>query len=459
MEFDIGKIVLENELTISDLELDVIKTPTNVMEKTITENGIYEAVEDDVDGYSIVHVSVSEPSGTIDIVKNGIYDVKNDASANVNVAPLLEEKSVIPTKEVREITPDNNFDGLSRVIVQPIPDEYIIPEGTRNINQNGDFDVREKATVVVNVPEKVLGSKTITENGVYNPINDGLDGYNYVNVATSGVNINDYYYTKDTYYGGIRKYIKEIPMLNTETLDTMYEFFAGCTNLTNIPNINTSKVTNMRMIFSGCTKIKTIPMLNTEKVTNMQGMFTECTSLIEIPKLYTNNVADMSSMFSYCKNLKTIPTMNTNKVTTMSMMFYQSGITTIPELNTSNVTSAYNMFYSCSGLITIPKLNFENVNNVSGFLTGAESVVNIGGFENLGKAYLTDKSANYTNYGLVLTNCSKLTHDSLMNIINNLYDIKTKGCKEQRLQLGPTNLAKLTDEEKQIAIDKGWNLS
>ena len=371
----------------------------------------------------------------------------------------LQEKEATPTKERQEIKADQQYDGLSKVVVNAIPDEYIIPEGTRNINQNGDYDVREKATVVVNVPEKVLGSKTITENGVYNPINDGLDGYNYVNVATSGVNINDYYYTKDTYYGGIRKYIKEIPMLNTETLDTMYEFFAGCTNLTNIPNINTSKVTNMRMIFSGCTKIKTIPILNTEKVTNMQGMFTECTSLIEIPELDTNNVTDMSSMFSYCKNLKTIPTMNTNKVTTMSMMFYNSGITTIPELNTSKVTSVYNMFYSCSDLITIPKLNFENVNNVSGILSGASNVVNIGGFENLGKAYLTDKSANYTNYGLVLTNCSKLTHDSLMNIINNLYDIKTKGCKEQRLQLGPTNLAKLTDEEKQIAIDKGWNVS
>ena len=371
----------------------------------------------------------------------------------------LQEKEATPTKERQEIKADQQYDGLSKVVVNAIPDEYIIPEGTRNINQNGDYDVREKATVVVNVPEKVLGSKTITENGVYNPINDGLDGYNYVNVATSGVNINDYYYTKDTYYGGIRKYIKEIPMLNTETLDTMYEFFAGCTNLTNIPNINTSKVTNMRMIFSGCTKIKTIPILNTEKVTNMQGMFTECTSLIEIPELDTNNVTDMSSMFSYCKNLKTIPTMNTNKVTTMSMMFYNSGITTIPELDTSNVTSVYNMFYSCSDLITIPKLNFENVNNVSGVLYGASNVVNIGGFENLGKAYLTNKSANYSNYGLVLTNCSKLTHDSLMNIINNLYDIKTKGCKEQRLQLGPTNLAKLTEEEKQIAINKGWNVS
>ena len=371
----------------------------------------------------------------------------------------LQEKEATPTKEKQEIVAEKQYDGLSKVVVNAIPDEYIIPEGTRNINQNGDYDVREKATVVVNVPEKVLGSKTITENGVYNPINDGLDGYNYVNVATSGVNINDYYYTNDTYSGGIRNYIKEIPTLNTENLTTMYAFFAGCQNLINIPNINTSNVTNMSTMFNGCNKLKTIPALNTSKVTDMSGMFSECPSLIEVPELDTSNVTTMSSMFNRCKNLKTVPTMNTNKVTTMSMMFYYSGITTIPELDTSKVTNVYNMFYSCSGLITIPKLNFENVNNVSGFLTGAESVVNIGGFENLGKAYLTNKSANYTNYGLVLTNCSKLTHDSLMNVINNLYDIKTKGCQAQRLQLGPTNLAKLTDEEKQIAIDKGWNLS
>ena len=371
----------------------------------------------------------------------------------------LQEKEATPTKEKQEIKADQQYDGLSKVVVNAIPDEYIIPEGTRNINQNGDYDIRQKATVVVNVPEKVLGSKTITENGVYNPINDGLDGYNYVNVATSGVDINDYYYTNNNYSGDIRAYIKDVPTLNTENLTTMYAFFSNCQNLTNIPNINTSNVTNMSTMFSGCKKIKTIPMLNTEKVTNMQGMFIECASLIEIPELDTSNVTTMTSMFNRCTNLKTIPTMNTNKVTSMALMFYYSGITTIPELDTSNVTNVYNMFYSCSDLITIPKLNFENVDNVSGFLYGAGNVINIGGFENLGKAYLTNKSANYTNYGLVLTNCSKLTHDSLMNIINNLYDIKTKGCKEQRLQLGPTNLAKLTDEEKQIAINKGWNVS
>ena len=46
-----------------------------------------------------------------------------------------------------------------------------------------------------------------------------------------------------------------------------------------------------------------------------------------------------------------------------------------------------------------------------------------------------------------------------MNIINKLYDIKTKGCKAQRLQLGSTNLAKLTEEEIAIATNKGFNVS
>ena len=46
-----------------------------------------------------------------------------------------------------------------------------------------------------------------------------------------------------------------------------------------------------------------------------------------------------------------------------------------------------------------------------------------------------------------------------MNIINNLYDIKTKGCNPQGLVLGSINLAKLTSEEIAIATNKGFNVS
>lgn len=54
-----------------------------------------------------------------------------------------------------------------------------------------------------------------------------------------------------------------------------------------------------------------------------------------------------------------------------------------------------------------------------------------------------------------LSPCPKLTHDSLMVIINGLQTVTTA----QTLTLGATNLAKLTDEEKKVATDKGWTIA
>ena len=84
---------------------------------------------------------------------------------------------------------------------------------------------------------------------------------------------------------------------------------------------------------------------------------------------------------------------------------------------------------------------------------------NFGGLENIGEAYLTTKSELYSYYTISLNYSTKLTHESLMNVINNLYDIANKGVMPQQLVLGSTNLAKLTAEEIQIATDKGFEIS
>ena len=52
--------------------------------------------------------------------------------------------------------------------------------------------------------------------------------------------------------------------------------------------------------------------------------------------------------------------------------------------------------------------------------------------------------------------CVNLTHDSLMNVINEAGDVTSN---PQTLTLGTTNLNKLTDEEKAIATNKGWTLA
>ena len=92
----------------------------------------------------------------------------------------LQEKEVIPTKEVQVIVADETYDGLSKVTVQSIPNEYIVPSGEIEFTQNGTYDVTDKASAKVNIKEKVLGTKTITENGTYKAIDDNLDGYSEV---------------------------------------------------------------------------------------------------------------------------------------------------------------------------------------------------------------------------------------------------------------------------------------
>ena len=74
----------------------------------------------------------------------------------------FQEKEITPTEELQEVKPDENYDGLSKVVVNAIPSEYIVPSGDITITASGTYDVKDKINAIVNIPEKQLGTKTIT---------------------------------------------------------------------------------------------------------------------------------------------------------------------------------------------------------------------------------------------------------------------------------------------------------
>lgn len=311
MEYELSEIKLENEL-ILDLELDILKIEPKLGEKNIVENGEYIPQDEGLDGYSKVNVNIP--------------------------IPKLEESQRIE----------------------------IVENGNYNIKPSGNYDAIKKVEVNVNVPEPKLGTKTITSNGTYKAIDDSLDGYSEVEVATSGVDINEYY--------------------------------------------DLTKKTSGSMI----TRIIKVPLVDTSDYTAFNNFFSDLSGLLEIPPI-----------------------------------------------DTSNGESFYNFFYLCISLNKIPLLDFSKATRVDTvFNTGGYYIYveEIGGFKNLGKAYRTNVSENYPEYKFNMSNV-ETSHESLMNTINNLYDIKTKGVKPQQFMLGSKNLAKLTAEEIAIATSKGWTVN
>ena len=255
-----------------------------------------------------------------------------------------------------------------------------------------------------------------------------------------------------------------IPNIETSSVTNIDTMFSHCYSLTTIPQLNTGNITSMNNMFYDCYSLTTIPQLNTGNVTNMHNMFYDCYSLKTIPQLDTSNVTNMDNMFSSCRSLTTIPQLNTGNVTNMNNTFAScSSLETVPQLNTSNVTSIASMFASCSSLETVPQLDTSNVTSIVNMFANCSSLKTLGGLLNLGQAYKTTTSANSYSYKVDLSGSPKLTEQSLINILNNLYDIATKGCKTQQVILGSTNLAKLTSEEGQQALSnaqaKGWTVS
>lgn len=239
--------------------------------------------------------------------------------------------------------------------------------------------------------------------------------------------------------------LNAVPLFDTSKGTHFSYMFYNCTKLTEIPPIDTSNGTIFYSMFSYCTNITTIPLIDTSKGTAFNNMFFKCINITTIPSLDTSNGKSFLGMFSYCTKLTEIPPIDTSKGTGFYNMFGNcTNITTIPPIDTSKGTEFNNMFYNCTKLITVPPLDTSNSTTYNNMFVNCTSLQNI--------TFVGTINVN----GLNLSSSTKLTHDSLMSIVNALADKSGDTSTTWKVSIGSTNLAKLTAEEIKIAEDKGW---
>lgn len=132
-----------------------------IINQTFTENGTYRAIDEEpvaADGYGIVTV-------------------------NVDSKVLINEKTITNNGIWQAI--DEGADAVKKVIVNVPNVEADL--GPKIIGQNGTYNAEDDnldgySSVNVVVPQQALGSKTITANGTYDPLDEDpkLDGFNSV---------------------------------------------------------------------------------------------------------------------------------------------------------------------------------------------------------------------------------------------------------------------------------------
>lgn len=200
----------------------------------------------------------------------------------------------------------------------------------------------------------------------------------------------------------------------TQITESSESCFYNCYALTNecaneiLARFYSTIISSCGTYFYNCTSLTNIKI--PEGVTSIQGsanMFYGCTNLEEftfpstLQKFYNCNL-----FFGSCSSLK--------KVIFKSVIDSSSAAV--------SVSGGYNMFAACTALETIEIPEEWNVS-----------------------LYISNGSTSFSNV---------ITHDCMVNIFNDLATVDSG-----TITLGETNLARLSDEEKAIATDKGWTLA
>lgn len=328
----------------------------------------------------------------------------------------------------------------------------VIPE------EVADFTVRNLPAAIESIPTSncVLTELEVTANREYLPADYDADGFSKVTARfdTSSlpkVTVSSFRVTNDC--------INEYGRWEGENL------------------IDTSKCETLTNAFFQNTKLKKIDISSwdTSKATSFSSFIDGNSSLEEVIGIEDIDLSSADSLYCFgrsCpfklqKNLD-LRRWNTQNITNMNRLFSQANLNSInmEGINTENVTDFGYFLGLTQGLrwLNLVGLSAKNATYDMNYCLW-----------NLGYAVTDFSIVGDYNYDYVVTNDIKVFSDlhisykiqgtdlglpSLRALINGLADVNNQP-EDSRptLALGTTLLAKLTNEDRAIATEKGWNLA
>ena len=318
--------------------------------------------------------------------------------------------------------------------------------------------------------------------------------------CTTLCNSNSSYINSDyssSFYNGVFYRCIKVPSIkllniNSAVVDWSYAFY-GCNDLTNLEMTfkDGFAPTTTQYMFYNCQNLEEIPWFDTSKITNAQYMFYNCYKLKRIPNCdFSSCTGSRYPEFYNCRELEEfggdlilskcssvhgnmftnvscpLPNIYIEAATSMSdWLRYYKGTTvgnvispkvSFIGLGMSKVNSGSGGF-NIETIGTIDASSATGIGMFSDYTTdNYPALKNLGGFINYGKM---SNASSITSYTAGLSPCNNLTRDSLMNIINNLYDRATAGYSVLTIKIHPDALARLTEDDIAIATNKGWTIA
>lgn len=250
----------------------------------------------------------------------------------------------------------------------------------------------------------------------------------------------------------------DLTMISPRNETSLDDLFRNNTNLINInvSNWDTSNITSLRFTFADMKNLESVECAdwNVSNVTTFYALFDTCSILktIDVSKWDTSSATNMAWMFNN-NSLKTldVSNFNTSKVANMSAMFSGCHSLTridVSNFNTSNVLNfgrAFSFWHNVCEELNISGLNLERCTSMKNtFFDTAFKVIRCDGL----------RLPNIDMSTIGLHTSTALTVESIVGLMNAL----PQSDKGYSFQIGGGNIAKLTDEQKAIATNKGWTL-